>query len=205
MSTLKEARRTAKAGAFDPASVGQAIGQAFKYLESRRQLRNPVMFVVWVGTLVTLYLALANLFTGKPWGYDLTIALLLLLTVLFANFAEALAEARGRAQAASLRTARADLKTLKLVGGGTREISSTQLRKGDQVLIKDGQFVPADGEIRKGLAVVDESAITGESAPGDYRRVGPGGTGGRNRPRRGNGRDSSSNRGDCGRGDLQPR
>ncbi|MDX2005221.1 MAG: potassium-transporting ATPase subunit KdpB [Meiothermus sp.] len=162
---LKQARREAREGTFDSSAVAQAIGKSFTYLNPRRQLRNPVMFVVWVGTLVALYLALADLVTGRPWGYDLAIALLLLLTVLFANFAEALAEARGRAQAASLRTARADLRALRLVGESAQEISSTQLRRGDQILIREGQLVPADGEIRKGLAVVDESAITGESAP----------------------------------------
>jgi K+-transporting ATPase ATPase B chain len=162
---LKAARRRARKGALEPGLIREALRQSFAYLNPRRQLRNPVMFVVWVGTLVTAYLALADLFTAKPFGYGLTVSLLLLFTVLFANFAEALAEARGRAQARSLRAARADLKALRVVDGGAEEVSSTLLRKGDLVKVKEGQFIPADGEIQQGLAVVDESAITGESAP----------------------------------------
>lgn len=162
---LKQARRSARKGAFDPQTLNEALRQSIFYLNPRRQLRNPVMFVVLVGTLITLYIAFANAFSGKTYAYELTIALLLLLTVLFANFAEALAEARGRAQAASLRTARADLKALKVTDEGVEEISSTQLRKGDLVLVSEGQLIPADGEIQQGLAIVDESAITGESAP----------------------------------------
>jgi len=164
-SDLKIARRQAKGGIFDRALVGEAVRQSLVYLAPRRQFRNPVMFVVLVGTVVTFYMALANIFTGKPSGYELAIAVLLLLTVVFANFAEALAEARGRAQASSLRSARADLKALKLTDEGLEEISSTQLRKGDLVRIPQGSLIPADGEVWEGLAVVDESAITGESAP----------------------------------------
>ena len=161
----KETRRQAKGTTFDRSLVNEAVKQSFLYLTPRRQLRNPVMFVVLVGTVVTFYITLANAFTGKPFGYELAVAALLFLTVLFANFAEALAEARGRAQAASLRSARADLKALKLTGGGAEEVSSTQLVKGDLVRVPQGSLIPADGEVREGLAVVDESAITGESAP----------------------------------------
>ena len=162
---LKTLRRQARKATFDRSLINEAIKQSFLYLAPRRQLRNPVMFVVWVGTAVTFYIALADAFSAKPFGYELAIAILLLLTVLFANFAEALAEARGRAQAASLRSARADLKALRLTEGGLEEVSSTQLRKGDLVRVTQGSLIPADGEVREGLAVVDESAITGESAP----------------------------------------
>jgi len=162
---LKTLRRQARKATFDRSLINQALKQSFLYLAPRRQLRNPVMFVVWVGTAITFYIALADAFSAKPFGYELAIAILLLLTVLFANFAEALAEARGRAQAASLRSARADLKALRLTEGGLEEVSSTQLRKGDLVLVTQGSLIPADGEVREGLAVVDESAITGESAP----------------------------------------
>ena len=162
---LKTLRRQARKATFDRSLINQAIKQSFLYLAPRRQLRNPVMFVVWVGTAITFYIALADAFSAKPFGYELAIAILLLLTVLFANFAEALAEARGRAQAASLRSARADLKALRLTEGGLEEVSSTQLRKGDLVRVTQGSLIPADGEVREGLAVVDESAITGESAP----------------------------------------
>lgn len=162
---LKTLRRQARKATFDRSLINQALKQSFLYLAPRRQLRNPVMFVVFVGTAVTFYIALADAFSAKPFGYELAIAILLLLTVLFANFAEALAEARGRAQAASLRSARADLKALRLTEGGLEEVSSTQLRKGDLVRVTQGSLIPADGEVREGLAVVDESAITGESAP----------------------------------------
>lgn len=162
---LKTLRRQARKATFDRSLINEAIKQSFLYLAPRRQLRNPVMFVVLVGTAITFYISLANAFSAKPFGYELAIAILLLLTVLFANFAEALAEARGRAQAASLRSARADLKALKLTEKGLEEVSSTQLRKGDLVRVTQGSLIPADGEVREGLAVVDESAITGESAP----------------------------------------
>ncbi|MER3490175.1 MAG: K(+)-transporting ATPase subunit B [Meiothermus sp.] len=162
---FKTLRRQARKATFDRSLINQALKQSFLYLAPRRQLRNPVMFVVWVGTAVTFYIALADAFSAKPFGYELAIAILLLLTVLFANFAEALAEARGRAQAASLRSARADLKALRITEGGLEEVSSTQLRKGDLVRVTQGSLIPADGEVREGLAVVDESAITGESAP----------------------------------------
>lgn len=98
-------------------------------------------------------------------GYELGVAVWLFLNVLFANFAEALAEARGRAQAQSLRTARTDLKALRLTEDGVEEVPSTRLRKEDRVQVGEGAFIPADGEVVEGLAVVDESAITGESAP----------------------------------------
>jgi potassium-transporting ATPase ATP-binding subunit len=132
----------------------------------RYVVRNPVMFVVWVGTWVTLALAVARAAGGEPWGYALALAVTLWVTVLFANVAEAVAEARGKAQAASLREARAET-TARRVGedGGEEQVSSAALRRGDRVRVAAGELIPADGEVVAGLASVDESAITGESAP----------------------------------------
>lgn len=165
LPNFKQARRQARQGLFERSVLGSALGQSLRYFNPLRQWRNPVMFVVYVGCWLTLVLAVEQMLNGQSWGYAMTTALLLILTVWFANLAEALAEARGKAQAASLRGARADLKALRLVGNQLEEISSTQLRKGDLVQIQQGQFVPSDGEIIEGLAIVDESAITGESAP----------------------------------------
>jgi len=162
---LKLARKRSRRGLLERSQLAEALRQALVYLSPRRQLRNPVMFVVYVGTWVTFYLAARQLVSGRSWGYELGVAVWLFLTVLFANFAEALAEARGRAQAQSLRTARTDLKALRLTEDGVEEVPSTRLRKGDRVQVGEGAFIPADGEVVEGLAVVDESAITGESAP----------------------------------------
>src|SRR5439155_1599357 len=129
----------------------------------------PVMFVVEVGTVLTSMYTVAVLL-GTPSqasvGYLMALTIWLFLTVLFANFAEALAEARGKAQADALRkTRRATPAFRMLPGGETEEVSSTDLRAGDVVAIEAGQIVPSDGEIIEGVASIDESAITGESAP----------------------------------------
>ena len=153
---------------FAPDLLRTGVKEAFIKLDPRKVARNPVMFVVEVGTFVTLLLTLCHLFTGQPFGYELAITLLLLFTVLFANFAEALAEARGKAQAATLRSTRSDTKARRLVGEGgveTEEVSSLDLQKGDRVLVFAGDNIPGDGEIVRGVATIDESAITGESAP----------------------------------------
>lgn len=154
-----------KQGIFSPDLMRNAARASFAKLSPRDQARNPVMFVVYVGTILTAYLTIANLLTGKPWGYELTITGLLLLTVLFANFAEGLAEARGKAQAASLRSAREDVKARRLVNGREEVVAGTVLKRDDLVVVEAGEMIPADGEIIEGLASVDESAITGESAP----------------------------------------
>ncbi len=154
-----------KASIFSPELMQNAVRASFSKLSPRDQARNPVMFVVYVGTILTAYLTVANLVTGKPWGYELAVTLLLLLTVLFANFAEGLAEARGKAQAASLRSAREDVKARRLVDGCEEIVAGTQLKRDDLVVVEAGEMIPADGEIVEGLASVDESAITGESAP----------------------------------------
>ena len=152
-------------------------------LESLRKLnplylaKNPVMFIVLIGTVITLILSLEKLFSGRSFAYELAITVMLFLTVLFATFAESIAEARGKAQAASLRAARSDTPARRITAHGEETVSSTQLAHDDRVRVAAGQLVPADGEIIEGLAMVDESAITGESAPvlreagGDFSSV----------------------------------
>ena len=160
-------RNTAKTrGVFDPDLSKQAAAEAFKKLDPRAMLRNPVMFVVEVGTAVVLFLTVYYAFTDPSRvPYNAAIFALLLATVLFANFAEGLAEARGRAQADSLRKSRTDTPARKLVGGVEEVVSSSELGKGDVFVAEAGQLIPADGTIVEGIASVDESAITGESAP----------------------------------------
>ena len=147
---------------FAPEFVRPAVRAAFTKLDPRSVAKNPVMFVVELGAFLTLYIAVANLVTGRSWSYELAISLLLLLTNVFANFAEGLAEARGKAQAASLRAAREG--TMARLTDGS-QVSSSVLKKGDRVVVETGEFIPGDGEIVEGIATVDESAITGESAP----------------------------------------
>ena len=148
---------------------------AFLKLDPRRMLRNPVMFVVEVGSLLTTVLWVQAL-TGKgeaPAGFVGAIALWLWFTVLFANFSEALAEGRGKAQAEALRKTRKETQAKKLARrpeDGQKPIhydlsASTQLRQGDLFLVETGDILPADGEVVVGIASVDESAVTGESAP----------------------------------------
>src|SRR2546429_6589657 len=156
---------------FDPTIVRQAIIDSFRKLTPRRQVRNPVMFVVYVGSILTTLLWVQAL-VGKgeaPAGFIFWVSVWLWFTVLFANFAEAMAEGRGKAQAASLRKARRDLKAKRLVrpqrGANFELVPATSLRKGNVVLVEAGDFIPVDGEVIEGVASVDESAITGESAP----------------------------------------
>ncbi len=149
----------------------RAIKQSFLKLDPRIQLRNPVMFLVWVGTIVTALVTInPNLFgpaTDKnPVLFNGLITLILLATMLFANFAEAVAEGRGKAQADSLRATKSDAIAKRLDPDGTvQSVSSTALRKGDLVKVVAGDVIPADGEVMQGEASVDESSITGESAP----------------------------------------
>ncbi|MBI1852958.1 MAG: potassium-transporting ATPase subunit KdpB [Planctomycetes bacterium] len=156
---------------FDPALVRRALIDSFAKLNPRRQIRNPVMFVVWVGAILTTCLFVqAFAGTGEaPPGFILAVSAWLWITVLFANFAEAMAEGRGKAQAESLRKARRDV-TAKRLDRPSRESSvqpvpAPSLRRGDFVLVEAGDVIPCDGEIKEGIASVDESAITGESAP----------------------------------------
>ncbi|MDR5792658.1 potassium-transporting ATPase subunit KdpB [Caballeronia sp. LZ008] len=175
--------RTAARSMFDPALVKPAIVDSFRKLAPRTQLRNPVMFCVYVGSILTTVLWIAAL-AGQaeaPAGFILAIALWLWFTVLFANFAEALAEGRSKAQAASLRQAKHNVMAKKLnephPKSPIRITTSTELRRDDVVLVEAGDVIPADGDVIEGVASVDESAITGESAPviresgGDFSSV----------------------------------
>jgi K+-transporting ATPase ATPase B chain len=156
---------------FDPAIVRRAAIDSLRKLDPRHQVRNPVMFVVEVGSVLTTGLFVQALVgTGEaPAGFILAVSLWLWFTVLFANFAEAMAEGRGKAQADSLRKARKDIPAKQLAkprrDAEPTLVAASQLRKGDIVVVDAGDYVPADGEIVEGVASVDESAITGESAP----------------------------------------
>jgi K+-transporting ATPase ATPase B chain len=152
------------ANTFEPTLVRTAVIDSFKRLAPQALWRNPVMMIVWLGALLTAVLAIA-----ERSGFDAAISVWLWFTVLFANFAEALAEGRGKAQAASLRGAKQDTLAFKLAAA-SRDAKRTptrasELRKGDLVLIEAGQPIPGDGDAVAGVASVDESAITGESAP----------------------------------------
>ena len=143
--------------------VKRAIGDAFLKLNPRKMMGNPVMFVVEVGSIITTALLFRG---GAAFKFNLQITLWLWFTVLFANFAEAMAEGRGKAQADTLRKARSEtIANRMLKDGQIEKIPSSQLRAGDLVLVSAGEFIPSDGEIIEGVASVDESAITGESAP----------------------------------------
>ena len=153
---------------FDPAIVGPAIGDAFKKLDPRTLWRNPVMFVVGIVSATTTILFVRDLFAGSGALFSGQISLWLWFTVLFANFAEAVAEGRGKAQAASLRATQTQAVAKLLPSGqGTewQERPAMQLKPGDIVLVEAGDLIPSDGEVTEGIASVDESAITGESAP----------------------------------------
>ncbi len=146
--------------------VKQAIKDSFLKLNPIIQRRNVVMFVVELGAALTTLIAIGDSFTGGNFKFDIQISIWLWFTVIFANFSEALAEGRGRAQAESLRHARSEAMANKLLDDGRIEqISATGLRKGDLVVVREGEIIPGDGEIAEGTALVDESAITGESAP----------------------------------------
>jgi K+-transporting ATPase ATPase B chain len=155
---------------FDPPIVRRAIGDAFAKLAPRHIVRNPVMFVVFVGSILTTLVLARDIAQGLPGvGFTLQIAVWLWFTVLFANFAEAMAQGRGKAQADSLRNARTQTVAKKLDDPTNKlavlAVPASQLRVGDFVICTPGDVIPSDGEIVEGVASVDESAITGESAP----------------------------------------
>src|SRR5487761_2347367 len=168
---------------FERDIVKQAVVDSFKKLSPQQQMKNPVMFVVWVGSLLTtaLFFQALGRHGEAPAGFILAITLWLWFTVLFANFAEAIAEGRSRAQAASMRNAKRDIQAKKLTRPQYGEkfvlLSNADLRKDDVVLVEMGDFIPGDGTVIEGVASVDESAITGESAPviresgGDFSSV----------------------------------
>lgn len=155
----------------DRKMVKSAVRDSFIKLNPKTQAKNPVMFLVYISAFLTTALWLVSLFGIKdaPSGYTLAIAVILWFTVLFANFAEAIAEGRGKAQADSLRASKKDVDAHKIPSAAEKEkvtvVSSASLKKGDIVLVKAGEQIPADGEVISGAASVDESAITGESAP----------------------------------------
>jgi K+-transporting ATPase ATPase B chain len=158
--------RAVKSNMLDMAILLPAAGQAFRKLDPRLMIRNPVMFVVEVVSLLTTVILVRDLATGGAYpGFTLQIAAWLWVTILFANFAEAVAEGRGKAQAATLRKARTDTMAHRLTATGTEEVAAPQLRQGDIVLVSAGELIPSDGEVIEGIASIDESAITGESAP----------------------------------------
>jgi potassium-transporting ATPase ATP-binding subunit len=177
-SNIAKARRPRRAASlFDPAITRRAIIDSFKKLDPRIQARNPVMFVVEIGSVVTTIEIVRSLFDPKvrvDTPFIVGVTLWLWFTVLFANFAEAMAEGRGKAQADTLRRARSETIAQRLlIQAGvapsretpTEQVSAPQLRKGDLVLVVAGDLIPGDGDVVEGVASVDESAITGESAP----------------------------------------
>ncbi len=154
---------------FDAALLGRALRDSLRKLSPRQVARNPVMFVVEVGSALTTLIFLRDLLGGRPGaplGFTAAVALWLWFTVLFASFAEAVAEGRGKAQADSLRRMRTQVGARRLqVDGAPEQVEATALRAGDRVLVEAGEVIPGDGEVLEGAASVDESAITGESGP----------------------------------------
>ena len=153
--------------------MGRAVRDSFAKLDPRVQIQNPVMFLVWLSAVMTSVLAVASVFgvqdAGVPTYYVVAIAVILWLTDLFSNFAEALAEGRGKAQADSLRAAKKDVEAHRIESVEDREhftvVPGTELTRGDLVVVRAGEQIPGDGDVIEGAASVDESAITGESAP----------------------------------------
>src|SRR5882757_8720460 len=168
MNTATTRKRTSASALLDPKIVGPAISAAFVKLNPRTLMKNPVMFVLEIVTALTTVILVRDLVTGgEHIGFEFQIVLWLWFTVLFANFAEAIAEGRGKAQAESLRRQRTETQA-KLLTGPARTfkmVASTALKVGDVVLVEAGDIIPSDGEIVEGIASVNEAAITGESAP----------------------------------------
>src|SRR5208337_384813 len=154
---------------FDPAIIVPAIGDSFRKLHPRNLVRNPVMFVVEIVTVLTTILYVRDLLAGgEGLKFTFQIILWLWITLLFANFAEAVAEGRGKAQAATLRKARTETMAKRIPSAHESCIESVpaaSLRQGDLVLVEAGDLIPSDGDVIEGIASIDESAITGESAP----------------------------------------
>lgn len=161
--------RTQESSLFNRDAVREALRDSVRKLAPRYVMKNPVMCVVAVGSLLTTALWLRDFFLPSartsPLWFSGAVSLWLWVTVLFANFAEAVAESRGKAQAASLRKMRHDITARRLVNGHEEQVSAALLAKGDVVVIEAGEFIPGDGEVIEGVASVDESAVTGESAP----------------------------------------
>ncbi|XAM87397.1 potassium-transporting ATPase subunit KdpB [Pseudomonas sediminis] len=163
MTRIQTVDRADRSAGMQAKGLRSALVNAFIKLAPQHIIKNPVMALVWLSTLLTAVATLAG-WTSPGFGWSVTVVLL--VTVLFGNFAEAIAEARGRGQAASLRRARKDLTARLLSKSGSETtIPASDLRPGDMVVVEEGQFVPADGEIAEGLATINEAAVTGESAP----------------------------------------
>jgi len=169
METSNLRKRMPVSALLDPKIVVPAIGSAFVKLDPRTLIKNPVMFVLEIVTALTTVILIRDLVTGGGQiGFEFQIVLWLWFTVLFANFAEAIAEGRGKAQADSLRRQRTETQAKLLTGpgrGGYKAVPSTSLRVGDVVLVEAGDLIPSDGDVIEGIASVNEAAITGESAP----------------------------------------
>src|SRR5215475_3957749 len=170
METPRMIRKSMPVSAlFDPKIVVPAIGSAFVKLDPRTLIKNPVMFVLEIVTVLTTVILVRDLVTGgQSLLFEVQIVVWLWFTVLFANFAEAVAEGRGKAQADALRQQRTQMQA-KLLSASTgrnfKSIPSTELKVGDVVLVEAGDMIPSDGEVIEGIASVNEAAITGESAP----------------------------------------
>src|SRR6185312_11313372 len=168
MEVVKLNKRMPMSAMLDPKIVMPAIGSAFAKLDPRRMIKNPVMFVVEIVAALTTVIFLRSLVTGGAGlAFTFQIILWLWFTVLFANFAEAVAEGRGKAQAESLKKTRTESQAKLLSGADKtyRLIPGTALKVGDVVLVEAGDNIPSDGEVIEGVASVNEAAITGESAP----------------------------------------
>ena len=167
---MKAVMKDKQPSLLDPALLRPALLESVKRLAPAYVMKNPVMFVVEVGSVLTTALWIRDLLHPLPGHPPLwftgAVTLWLWFTVVFANFAEAIAEGRGKAQADTLRKMRREVTARRLLeGGGEAQVPASALRKGDRVVVEAGQFIPGDGEVVEGIASVDESAITGESAP----------------------------------------
>src|SRR6476469_1893117 len=170
METSKLRKRMPATTLLDPAIVEPAIGQAFIKLDPRTLMKNPVMFVLEVVTLLTTVILVRDIVAGgQSIAFELQIVIWLWFTVLFANFAEAVAEGRGKAQADTLRRTRTETRAKRVLMADTTEVyegvSAEDLEAGDLVVCEPGEVIPGDGEVIEGIASVNEAAITGESAP----------------------------------------
>src|SRR5215470_14393007 len=169
METSQLRKRMPVSALFDKEIVMPAIGSAFVKLDPRTLIANPVMFVLEIVTALTTVILVRDLVTGgEHIGFEFQIVLWLWFTVLFANFAEAIAEGRGKAQADALRKTRTETQAKLLTGPGRssyKSVPGTNLKIGDVVLVEAGDTIPSDGEVIEGIASVNEAAITGESAP----------------------------------------
>ncbi|MRR23083.1 potassium-transporting ATPase subunit B, partial [bacterium] len=152
-------------GFFNRQIILPALRQSLVKLNPKLLVKNPVIFIVAIGALITSVTVVSDLLRGETSSFNIRIAMWLWFTVLFANFSEAMAESRGKAQADSLRKSRTQTRARRIEGKHEVLVNATDLKKGDIVICETGDIIPSDGEVTEGIASVDESAITGESAP----------------------------------------